>query len=184
LKEEVLEMNFWTTVNSAEVESAMNDIVAKIQQHRENTLSSILSTIKEAVSQSTKNNSNICPALKKYAIPLDDTRVHANILEDLYCLNNTRHGTIALRCNLGDNKLSSFVCIPSSKNYRYMKKTNWLSSALAALGGPGRENESLLNLLILIGRTESYREVWEEGVKVTGLLLPKFDGLMTYAIQS
>ena len=30
LKEEVLEMNFWTTVNSAEVESAMNDIVAEI----------------------------------------------------------------------------------------------------------------------------------------------------------
>jgi hypothetical protein len=35
LKEEVLEMDFWTTVNSAEVESAMNDIVAKIRQHRD-----------------------------------------------------------------------------------------------------------------------------------------------------
>jgi hypothetical protein len=110
-----------------------------------------------------KNNSNICPALKKYAIPLDDTRVHASILKDLYCLNKTRHGTMVLQCNLGDNKLSSFVFIPSSKYYRYMKKTNWLSSVLAALGGPGRKNESLLTSLEPhIGRTESYRDVWEE----------------------
>jgi hypothetical protein len=147
LKEEVLEMNFWTTVNSAEVESAMNDIVAEIQQHRDNVLSDILSdilgTIKEAVSPNTKNNSNICPALKKYAIQLDNTRVHASILKDLYRLNKIRHGTMALQCNLGDNKLSSFVFIPSSKNYIYTKNMNWLSSVLAALGGPGRENESL-----------------------------------------
>ncbi len=61
LKEEVMEMHFWTTVNSAEVESAMNDIVAEIRQHRDNALSDILGTIKEAVSPNTKNNSNICP---------------------------------------------------------------------------------------------------------------------------
>jgi hypothetical protein len=142
-------------------------------------LSDILGTIKEAVSPNTKNNSNIFPALKKYGIPLDDTRIHASILKDLYWLNKTRHGTMALQCNLGDNKLSSFVFIPSSKDCRYMKKTKWLSSVLAALGGPGCENESLLNLLIHIGRTESYQDVWEEAVKVTGLLLPKFDGLTT-----
>jgi hypothetical protein len=35
LKEEVLEMNFWTTVHPAKAESAMNDIVAKIRQHRD-----------------------------------------------------------------------------------------------------------------------------------------------------
>jgi hypothetical protein len=65
-----------------------------------------------------------------------------------------------------------------------MKKTKWLSSVLATIGGPGRKNESLLNLLIHIGRTELYRDVWEEAVKVNGLLLPKFDGLTRYAIQS
>jgi hypothetical protein len=54
LKEEVSEMNFWRTVNSAKVESAMNDIVAKIQQHRGTALSDILGTIKEAVSPNTK----------------------------------------------------------------------------------------------------------------------------------
>jgi hypothetical protein len=142
-------------------------------------LSDIIGTIKEAVSPNTKNNSNIFPALKKYGIPLDNTRIHASILKDLYWLNKTRHGTMSLQCNLGNNKLSSFVFIPSSKDYRYMKKTKWLSSVLAALGGPGCENESLLNLLIHIGRTESYQDVWEEAVKVTGLLLPKFDGLTT-----
>ena len=87
----MLELNFWTTVNSAEVESAMNDIVAEIRQHRDNALSDILGTIKEAVSPNTKKNSNICPALKKYAIPLDDTRVHASILKDLYRLNKAWH---------------------------------------------------------------------------------------------
>ena len=69
-------MNFWTTVDSAEVESAMNEIVAEIRQHKDNALFKVLGTIKEAVSPNTKDNSSICPALKKYGIPLDDTRVH------------------------------------------------------------------------------------------------------------
>jgi hypothetical protein len=56
LKEGAMEMNFWTTINSAQVESAMNDIVAEIRQHRDNVLSDILSTIKEAVSPNTKKN--------------------------------------------------------------------------------------------------------------------------------
>jgi hypothetical protein len=155
LKEEVMEMNFFEDSYSAEVESAMNDIVAEIRQHRDNVLTDILGTIKEAVSPNMKNNSNICPALKKYGIPLDDNRIHGSILKDLYWLNKTRHGTMALQCNLGDNKLSSFVFIPSSEDYSFMKKTKWLSSVLSELGGPGRENESLLNLLIHIGRVIS-----------------------------
>jgi hypothetical protein len=51
LKEEVLKMNFWTTAGSAEVESPMNDIVAEIKKHKDNVLSEIHCTIKEAVSE-------------------------------------------------------------------------------------------------------------------------------------
>ena len=53
-----------------------------------------------------------------------------------------------------------FAWIPVSKDYRRtlqenMKRTNWLSSVLRALGGPGNENESLLNLFTYVGRTET-----------------------------
>jgi hypothetical protein len=73
LKEEVLEISFWTTVDSADVKSAMNDIVAEIGQHKDNALSEILGTIREAVSPNKEDNSSICPALKKYGIPLNNT---------------------------------------------------------------------------------------------------------------
>jgi hypothetical protein len=111
-------------------------------------------------SPNTKDNSSICPALKKYGIPLDDTRVHQSILKDLCWLNkkNTVPAT-TLQCDLGDNKLPSFVFIPSFKDYLYMKKMNWLPSVLSVLGGHRNENESLLNLLTYIDRTESYRDV-------------------------
>jgi hypothetical protein len=87
LKEEVLEMSFSTTVDSADVDSAMNDIVAEIRLHKDNALSDILGTVKEAVSPNTKYNTCICPALKKLGIPHDDTRVHQSILKDLYWIN-------------------------------------------------------------------------------------------------
>jgi hypothetical protein len=65
-----------------------------------------------------------------------------------------------------------------------MTKTKWLTNVLLALGGPGNEHDSLVNLLTYIGREESYREAWEAAVKASGLLLPDFNGLTTYAIQS
>jgi hypothetical protein len=184
LKEELLETNFWTAVDANEVEAAMNDIVTEIRQHRDAALSEILGTNQEPVSPNTKENPQLCPTLKKYSIPLGDSRVHQSILKDLYFLNKKQHGTTTLQCNLGDNKMSSFPFIPSSKDYRglqkNMKRTNWLSSVLAALGGAGNEIESLLNLLTYIGRSDVYRDVWEAAIKSTGLLLPKFDGLTNY----
>jgi hypothetical protein len=162
----------------------MNDIVTEIRQHRDAALSEILGTNQEPVSPNTKENPQLCPTLKKYSIPLGDSRVHQSILKDLYFLNKKQHGTTTLQCNLGDNKMSSFPFIPSSKDYRglqkNMKRTNWLSSVLAALGGAGNEIESLLNLLTYIGRSDVYRDVWEAAIKSTGLLLPKFDGLTNY----
>jgi hypothetical protein len=56
LKEEVLEMNLWTTFDSADVKSAINDITAEIQKHKANALSKILATMKEAVSPNKKDN--------------------------------------------------------------------------------------------------------------------------------
>jgi hypothetical protein len=78
LKEEVLEMNFWTTVNSAEVESAMNDIVAEIRQHRYKALSYILGTIKEAVSPNTKKQFEHLPCTQEVC---NSTRRHKSACE-------------------------------------------------------------------------------------------------------
>jgi hypothetical protein len=138
-------------VDSGLAESAMNEIISDIQQHRDDALSEILGTTKEAVSPNTKNHSNICSALKKYGVPLDDTRVHQSILKDLYYLNKKRYGTMILQCDLGDNRMLSFVFVPSYKDQtrvrKNMTKTKWLTNLLLALGGPGNEHDSLLNLL-------------------------------------
>ena len=155
LKEEVLQTDFWTTVDSGLVESTMHEIVSDIRQHHDDALSEILGTAKEAVSPNTKSNSNICSALKKYNVPLDDTRVHQSLLKDLYYLNKKRHGTTTLQCDLGDNRMSSFVFVPSCKDHTRVRKnvtkTKWLVNVLLALGGPGNEHDSLLNLLTYIG---------------------------------
>ena len=128
LKGELLETNFWTTVNANEVEATMNNIVAEIRQHREDALSAILGLALEPVSPNTKQNPLLFPSLKKYSIPLGDTRVHQGIFKDLYALNKKQNGTSTLQCNLGDNKMSSFPFIPSSRTYQgfrqNMKKTN------------------------------------------------------------
>jgi hypothetical protein len=69
LKEEVLQTDFWTMVDSGLVESTMNEVVSDIRRHQDDTLSEILGT------------------LKKYGVPLDDTRGHRSLLKDLYSLS-------------------------------------------------------------------------------------------------
>ncbi len=55
---------------------------------------------------------------------------------------------------------------------------------LTALGGPGNEKESLLDLLTCIGQNEDYKATWEEAVRSNGLVVPTLDGVATRAIQS
>jgi hypothetical protein len=97
VKEGVPKMNFWMTADSAEVESGMDDIVAEIRQHRDNALSEILGTSHQRSSLlKHKRQLKFWPPLKKYAISLDDTRVHQIILKDLNRLNRKIHGTTTL----------------------------------------------------------------------------------------
>ena len=55
---------------------------------------------------------------------------------------------------------------------------------LMALGGPGNEHESLLDLLTYIGQNEDYRAMWKEAVRSNGLVVPTLVGLATRTIQS
>ena len=82
VKEEVLQTDFWTMVDSGLVESTMNKIFSDIRKHQDDALSEILGTAKAAVSPNTKNNSNISSAMKKYGVPLDDPRIHQRLLKD------------------------------------------------------------------------------------------------------
>jgi hypothetical protein len=55
---------------------------------------------------------------------------------------------------------------------------------LMALGGPGNEHESLLDLLTYIRQDKDYKAMWEEAVRSNGLVVPALDGVATRAIQS
>jgi hypothetical protein len=66
--------------------------------------------------------------------------------------------TTTLYCNVGDKKLSSFVFIPFSKDFRRLKVnenlTKWFAHVISSLGGLGTEKETLVDLLTHIGRKE------------------------------
>jgi hypothetical protein len=55
---------------------------------------------------------------------------------------------------------------------------------LRALGGPGTEKESLLDLLTYTGQNKDYKARWVEAVRSNGITLPTFDYVATRAIQS
>jgi hypothetical protein len=58
-------------------------------------------------------------------------------------------------------------------------KMKWLPDMLTALGGPGNEQESLLDLLVYIGQNNSYKAIWEEAPRSNGPVLPTLDGVAT-----
>ena len=94
-----------------------------------------------------------------------------------------------LYCNVGDNKLSSFVFIPFSKDSSWLRVnenlTKWFAHALTALGGLGTENETLVDLLTHIGRKEECSDAWKESVSLNGhSLVPRLDDTAAFAVQS
>jgi hypothetical protein len=130
----------------------------------------------------------VVPTLKAYGVNLEDRRIHANLLKDLYVLNKKHTKSNTLHCRIQNKCTSAFVRIPSSKDFVGMKqnarKTKWLPDVLTALGGAGNGNETLLDLLTYIGQTEEYKATWEEAVRANGLILPGLDGIATKAVQS
>jgi hypothetical protein len=63
------------------------------------------------------------------------------------------------------------------------QKMKWLPDVLVALGGPGNEHESLLDLLTCIGQNDNYKAMWEEAIRYNGLVLPTLGGVTTEAVQ-
>jgi hypothetical protein len=189
MKEEILNKDFWATdVDSVAVGEALDLIVTELRQHRDDSLSSILETVQAPISPNSKENPSVVPTLKAYGVSLEDRRVHENLLRDLYVLNKKHSKSNTLYCKIRNDFTSSFVHVPSSKGIVRLKKnarrTKWLPDLLTALGGPGNERDSLLDLLTYIGQDDDYKATWEEAVKSNGLILPTLDAVATKAVQS
>jgi hypothetical protein len=72
-----------------------------------------------------------------------------SLLSERYHLTKNHDKTTNLYCNVGDTKLSPFVFIPFSKDFRHLKVNEnlikWFAHVLTALGGMGTENETLVD---------------------------------------
>jgi hypothetical protein len=82
----------------------------------------------------------------------------------------------------------NLVAIPRSTGYgkfcRHARETNWVSNLLFALGGDNGQEDTLLDFLSFLSRSEAYRDIWEEGVRLNGYPMPTIDEVTTKAIQS
>jgi hypothetical protein len=117
LRQDLLDLDaFWSPVgDSSKITSVILDIAKDLQQQKEDKLSEILGTIRALALLQSKQNPNKYPTLKQYGISLEDRRVHQSLLSELYHLTKKHGKTTTLYCNVGDNKLSSFVFILFSK---------------------------------------------------------------------
>jgi hypothetical protein len=189
MKEEYLYKDFWSPdVDSAAVGAALHSIVTEPRQHRDNALSSILATVQAPTSPARKDSPSVVPTLKAYGVSLEDRRVHENLLRDLFFLNKKHDKSNTLYCKIRNDFTSSFFHVPSSKGFvrmkDYARKMKWLPDVLTALGGPGNEHESLLDLLTYIGQNNKYKATWEAAARMNRLVLPTLDGFATKAVQS
>jgi hypothetical protein len=159
------------------------DIAKDLRQQKEDKLSEILGTIRAPVSPQSKQSPNKYPTLKQYGISLEDRRVQQSLLSESYHLTKNHDKTTTLYCNVGDNKLSSFVFIPFSKDFHRLNVnenlTKWFVHVLTALGGLGTEKETLVALLTHMGCKEEYSDARKEAVR----LLPRLGATATFAVQ-
>ena len=191
LKQEVLDSDsFWEPVgDSNKIVSIILDIAKDLQEQKEDKLSEILGTTRAPMSPQSKTNPNKYPILKQLGVSLEDRRVHQSLLSELYHLGKKHDNSKTLYCDVGDNKLSSFVFVPSSKDFGRLKvnenTSKWFGHVLTALGGAGNENTTLVDLLTHIGRKEEYGDAWKEAVELNGhSLLPRLGAAASFAVQS
>jgi hypothetical protein len=156
----------------AAVGAALYYIMMELCQYQDNSLSaSILEIIQAPTSPNTKESPSAVPTLKAYGV------------SDLVILNRKHDKSNTLFCKIRNDFTSSFIHIPWSKGYIQMKenawKVKWLPDVLMALGGPGNDHESLLDVLTYIGQNEEYEATWGRSCPIqrncsfqSGMVLP------------
>jgi hypothetical protein len=178
-------------IDAGQVEMQLQSIVSEANEKREEELSRILSTVRTPVSPQSLVRNNFCPTLKKYGLSLSDRRLHGNLLRDLMSLNRKfENGKQANMISYQGVSKGTYnlVAIPRSTGYekfcRHARETKWVSNLLYALGGDDGQEDTLLDFLSFLSRSESYRDTWEEGVRLNGYPMPTIDEVTTKAIQS
>jgi hypothetical protein len=180
----------WNPNHTAkQVEDVLFDIVREIQRDREAKVTSILGSIQAMHSPNTKEDWRQFPVMKQYNIPLEEVRVHASLVKELYRMNKKVNETNTIFVDLGDNKKSALLLIPLSDGYKRLKinekKTKWFTTLMGALGGLGNEASTARDLFIHVSRIEEYKDAIEEGVQHSGIqTFPNFDAVATFAMQS
>jgi hypothetical protein len=141
-----------------EVGSALLDIVRLIQKHRKDKLTNILGSIRVQHIPETKARENVFPIMKKYGIPLEERRVHKGLLKELFHISKKVDKSTTLYADVGDNKESAFIFIPTSKGYNRLKKNEnkhkWFGHLLMALGGDGNKQDTVRDLFNHVGHKE------------------------------
>jgi hypothetical protein len=178
-------------IDAGQVEMQLQSIVREANEKREEELSLILSTVRNPVSPQSANRISFCPTLKQYGVSLEDRRLHGNVLRDLMSLNKKfEKGKQANMISYQGVSKGTYnlVAIPRSTGYgkfcRHARETNWVSNLLFALGGDNGQEDTLLDFLSFLSRSEAYRDIWEEGVRLNGYPMPTIDEVTTKAIQS
>jgi hypothetical protein len=178
-------------IDAGQVEMQLQSIVREANEKREEELSLILSTVRNPVSPQSVNRLSFCPTMKQYGLSLEDRRLHGNLLRDLMSLNKKfEKGKQANMISYQGVSKGTYnlVAIPRSTGYekfcRHARETKWVSNLLYALGGDDRQEDTLLDFLSFLSRSESYRDTWEEGVRLNGYPMPTIDEVTTKAIQS
>ena len=72
------------SVDSKKVEELIYTLVSEMQHQRKATLTKILGTQEKQGSPYTRPQEKSFPALQRFGIPIDDTRVHENIFRELF----------------------------------------------------------------------------------------------------
>jgi hypothetical protein len=139
IKQELIDLDsFWEPVgDSNAIVSAILDIAKDLQEQKEDKLSEILGTTRAPISPQSKQNPNKYPTLKQLGVSLEDRRVHQSLLSELYHLSKKHDNTKTLYCDVGDNKKSSFVFIPSLQDFGRLRvnenQSRWFGHVLTAL---------------------------------------------------
>jgi hypothetical protein len=148
-----------------------------------------LGSVQVQHSPTTKDNPKAFPLLKRYGVPLEETRVHKGLLRELFQLNKKVTKSTTMYTDLGDGKESALIFVPLSHGYKALRRNElehkWFRNTITALGGPGNENDTVRDFFIHIARIEEYKDSIVEAMKINGVrILPHLDPIATFSIQS
>ena len=164
-------------------------MVSEMKHQCEATLTRILGTREKQGSPYARLQEKSFPVLKRFGIPIDDTRVHENIFREWFRISQICLQMITMYLTLEDNKIRGFIMVPKSSSLYRMQRNEkifgWMDNILYALDEKTSRVESATNLLMHIRSLKQYRDVFVEVGEEMGLtMMQRLDEATLFAIQS